>query len=230
MSTSSPSKAVLMTAGLLGVLGALLVGIAEFSLHYTPSHEYHEDYRFFLGTPAWRLTLGHFLAIFSVPLYFIGYWHVSQRLRPAAAWLRNLFFGAGVYAFSIGGVWIGSRVYLALLIQAEQQSTGETQAELARLLQQASYYNEQSVLVLRIAILFISALFVYLVASGKTSYPRWVALLNPIVLVLGSFALYFTLPAIGGYVMSIAMNVAHLIFFGVSTWLCWRTIEAPHTA
>jgi len=225
MSAPSPSKGLLVAAGLLGVLGALLVGVAEFSLHYTPSHEYHEDYRFFLGTPAWRLTLGHFLAIFSVPLYFIGYWHVCERLRPAAAWMRRLFFGAGVYAFSIGGVWIGSRVYLALLIQAEQRSSGAAQVELSRLLAEASFYNEQSVLALRVAILLISGLFVYLVATGKTSYPRWVALFNPIALVLASFALYFTVPALGGYVMPIAMNVAHLFFFGISTWLCWRTME-----
>jgi len=219
---SGPRQRTVVLAGILGILGAALVGAGEFSLHYTPTHEYHDDYHFFLGIPGWRLTLGHFLSILSVPLYFVGYWHVFQCLRPAAGWLRRLFFGIGVYSFAVGGVWIGSRAYLALLIQAQEAHDGATREALVQLLETASFYNEQLILVLRVAILISSGLFVVLTATGRTSYPRWAAFFNPILLVAAAFGLYFTLPAIGGYVMPIAMNVAHVIFFSVSTWLCTR--------
>jgi hypothetical protein len=71
-------------AGWLGALGALLGGQGECALHYSQSgYAGAETYRFFVQIAPWRLTLGHFLSIFSVPLYFAGYWHLYERLRPA---------------------------------------------------------------------------------------------------------------------------------------------------
>ena len=106
------------------------------------------------------------------------------------------------------------------MIQAQEAHEGPTREVLVQLLETASFYNEQLILVLRVAILLVSGLFVVLTATGRTSYPRWAACFNPILLVAAAFGLYFTVPAVGGYVMPIAMNVAHVIFFGVSTLLC----------
>ena len=75
---------------------------------------------------------------------------------------------------------------------------------------------------LRIGVLGLSGIFVWLVASGQTGYPRWFAAFNPILLVLASFLIYFIVPAIGGYLMPIAMNVAHFILFSVSLLLMNR--------
>ena len=82
--TNPASEKAISAAGLLGLLGAVLVGSAEFSLHFTPSLDYGgPEYEFFLGTSAARLNYGHFVAIFAAPLYFVGYWHLFQRLKPA---------------------------------------------------------------------------------------------------------------------------------------------------
>ena len=71
--------------------------------------------------------------------------------------------------------------------------------------------------------LALSAIFVWLVSTGRSSYPRWFAAFNPILLVLVSFLIYFVAPQIGGYLMPIAMNVAHFILFGMS--LCLMSSE-----
>jgi hypothetical protein len=220
--TSNPaSQLAVYGAGLVGILASVLVGTAEFSLHFTPSLNYGgPQYEFFLGTSRERLMFGHFLAIFAGPLYFVGYWHLFQRLKPASEKARLTFLGLGIYSFAVGTVWIGSRVYLAILVQAREAAVNEAAKEqITVLLEQASFYNETILTALRIGVLALSAILVWLIATGRTSYPRWFAVLNPIFLVLVSFLIYFLAPQVGGYLMPIAMNVAHFVIFSVSTCL-----------
>ena len=227
--TNPASRRAVFVAGLAGMLASILVGAAEFSLHFTPSLDYGgPEYEFFLGTSAARLTFGHFVAIFSAPLYFVGYWHVFQRLKPASDKARLLLMGLGIYSLTIGAVWLGSRVYPAILVQAREAAANDAaRDQIATLLSRASFYNETILIGLRIGVLALSGIFVWLVASEKTSYPRWFAALNPILLVLACFLIYFLVPAIGGYLMPIAMNIAHFILFGVSTWLFIRETTTP---
>ncbi len=125
--------------------------------------------------------------------------------------------GFGNYSFAVGAVWIGSRVYPAILIQAREAAANEAaKQQIADLLETASFYNETILIGLRLGVLAVSAIFVWIVATGQSSSPRWFAVFNPILLVIASFLIYFFVPSIGGYLMPIAMNVAHFILFGMS--------------
>jgi len=219
-----PTFAILL-AGMVGALGAFLVGIGELALHFTPSAVYGGDYRFFLDVPRSRLTFGHFLSVHALPLYFFGYWHLFHMLKPAKFWLRAAIFGLGVFALAIGNVWIGSRVYLALIVQAKESAPETVRHTLELLLTDASFYNESLLAVVRIAIALVSIGFFVLVVRGGTSYPRWMAPFNPILLVLMSFLIYFLIPAVGGYIMPAAMNVAHFILFSLSSLICFRSYK-----
>ena len=124
--TNPASRRAVFVAGLAGILASILVGAAEFSLHFTSSLDYGgPEYEFFLSTSSARLTFGHFVAVFSAPLYFVGYWHLFQRLKPASEKVRLLLLGLGIYSFTIGAVWIGSRVYPAILIQAREAAASD---------------------------------------------------------------------------------------------------------
>lgn len=226
--TANPATpSAIWIAGFLGLLASILVGAAEFSLHFTPSLDYSgPEYEFFLTASRGRLAFGHFTAILAAPLYFAGYWHLFQRLRPAPALMRTVVLVAGIYSFAMGQVWIGSRVYLALLIQQREIAANEAAREqIATLLQDAAFFNETILIALRIGILLVSVFFIYLVAAGKTAFPRWMAALNPILLVIGCFVIYAVVPAIGGYLMPIAMNVAHFVLFSASLLLMKRKPE-----
>lgn len=219
--TNSASRQAVFVAGLAGMLAAVLVGSAEFSLHFTPSLNYGGPaYEFFLGTSSARLTYGHFMAIFAAPMYFAGYWHLFQRMKPASAKARLAMMLLGIYSFAVGTVWIGSRVYPAILIQAREAAANDAaRQQLSTLLDTASFYNETILIGLRIGVLSLSAIFVWIVATGRSCYPKWFAAFNPILLVIACFVVYFIVPSIGGYLMPIAMNVAHFVLFGVSLWL-----------
>ena len=90
-------------AGWAGLLGAILVGIGEFSLQFTPNGGIEDvtNYLYFNDVSAERLSLGHFIAVLSAPLYLLGYWSVSKRLEPAGPLLSRAFFLIGAYALSL---------------------------------------------------------------------------------------------------------------------------------
>jgi len=206
--------------GLIAMIGALIVGIAEFTFQYSPRGGYEgSDYLFFLDVSEWRLTYGHFLGVLVAPIYFIGYWHVGQMMRGAGSKLAMAVFGLGVYSFAIGNVWLGGRVNLALLVQARAEADAEHGVLLTAILEDISAHNEPLINVVRVAVLIISVLLAWGILSGKSAYPKWMVAFLPIVLLVLIFVSYAVLPLIGVYLLPAAMNVAHFIFFGLSTWI-----------
>jgi len=78
-------------------------------------------------------------------------------------------------------VWIGSRVYPAILIQALEAATNEpARAQIVELLARASFYNQSILVGLRLGVLGLSGVLIWIVATGRSRYPRWFAMLNPI--------------------------------------------------
>jgi hypothetical protein len=75
----------------------------------------------------------------------------------------------------------------------------------------------------RIAVLIFSGIFVWLILTGRSAYPRWMAILNPILLILASFVVFVVAPGVGKYLMPIALNIAFFIVFSVSTLIVIRS-------
>lgn len=217
-SDASKQYNLMFWTGVIATIGALVVGIGEFTFQYSPRGGYEgSDYLFFLDVSQSRLTFGHFLGVLAAPVYFIGYWHISEMLRPAGNKLAMAVLGLGVYAFAIGNVWLGGRVNLALVVQARDQVGGDQAQLLSSILEGISAHNEPLINVVRVLVLVISLLMAWGIFSGKSHYPRWVLAVLPIVLLIIIFVSYAVLPAIGVYLLPAAMNLAHLIFFAAST-------------
>ena len=72
--------------------------------------------------------------------------------------------------------------------------------------------------VTRIAILLVSIIYIWLSATGRSDYPRWMAIFNPILLLLLSFAIWMLAPSLGKYMMPIALNIAFFVFFSLSLY------------
>ena len=81
---------------------------------------------------------------------------------------------------------------------------------------------ENLLTIVRIAVLLLSVIFIWLTLTGRSNYPRWVSVLNPIVLILVSFLIFLLAPVIGKYLMPIALNVAFFVLFSVSTLIALR--------
>ncbi len=225
---SEHRKKILVRTGLVAAAGALIVGIGEFTFQFSPRGGYEEsDYLFFLDVSSFRLTFGHFLGVLFAPLYLVGYWHIAQMLRPAGRWISAAVMVLGGYAFIIGNVWLGGRVNLALIVQAREGSTGETVSLLNDLLANVSAHNEPLINIVRVLVLIVSIALVWGILTGRSHYPRGMIAVTPIVLLVAIFATYVAAPGVGVYLLPAAMNVAHLVFFALSTWAATKITTSP---
>lgn len=201
----------LKLTALVGLIGAILVGTGEFLLHFDAAARYSEGGYAFMGDISEsRLTAGHFFAVVGIPLYFIGAWHIYQMLRPANNKLAFLAFLITSYGFMMGGVWMGSRASIGSLVHHLEL------IENTRLISLYELRYETLLQVIRVTTLALSAIYVYLVLTGKSRFPKWMALVNPFALILLSFLVFALWKDVGKYLMPIALNVAFAAFFSFS--------------
>lgn len=199
--------------GWAGLFAAIFVGAGEFLLQFTPNGGIEDvhSYLFFNDVSADRLTWGHYIAVLFAPLYVLGYYYLSKQLEPAGRVQSKAFFLIGAYAFIIGAVWIGQRYFIGATVH--EIAAG---ADISGLLSSFSGHNEPFVNVLRVAMLIVSGLWIKLILSGQTAFPKWLALFSPIVLLASFAGLYFAKTTLGLYLFPIAMNATHFIIFALA--------------
>jgi hypothetical protein len=211
MTVDNRSNGLLVSTGVIGLVAATLVGWGEFLLNFDDLARYSEvNYDFMLGTSDDSFSSGHFIGVLAAPLYLVGCWHIYLMLKPAHQKWAMAAFIISAYGFIVGAVWIGSRASIGTL--ANQADT----EQIRMLIELYQFRYETLLTVIRITTLILSLVIAGLVLTGKSHYPRWVIIFNPIVLLLASFILFVLFPAIGKYPLPIALNVAFFIFFLIS--------------
>ncbi len=202
--------------GILGLIGAIGVGVGEFLLHYSPNGIGYDsnNFLFFNQISLHRLTLGHFVAVSFVPFYIAGYYHLYLVFKQNNPKTAMAIFALGVIAFMIGGMWISSRAQLGYLVH----KIAEFPDDIALQSLIAVYKTHSEILVksLRVWIAAISIFFIIPILKGRTFYPKWMAIFNPLFILLAVLVIYTVAPSIGYYIGPIAMNVVHFIVFGLS--------------
>ena len=204
------SKKTLMITGSIGLAAAILVGIGEFLLHFDTLARYTDTFAFFEGVTRERATVGHFFGVFSAPLYVVGAYHIYLMLRPANEIAARIAGLVMAYGCIVGAVWIGSRSSAVELVAG------------GAILEQLELYElryENLLTVVRLAVLVFSVILIWLCVTGRSLYPRTMAILNPILLIVVSFLIFFTVPSLGKYLMPIALNVAYFVMFSVSLFV-----------
>ena len=202
----------LVLTGVIGLIAAILVGIGEFLLHFDSLARFSADgYVFMLAASDGRQTVGHFFGVLGAPLYVVGCWHIYLMLKPANQTLAFIGFLVSAYGFMIGADWISSRASIGALVHF--QESGGSIDDLVRLYE---LRYESLLTVIRITTVVLSLIFIYLALTGRSHYQKWQALFNPIVLLVMNFVIYAISPAIGKYLMPIALNIAFGIFFTMS--------------
>ena len=199
----------LKLTGIIGLVGAIICGTGEFLLHFDPLARF-SGYDFMADISDARLTAGHFLAVVGVSLYFVGMWHIAQMLKPAGEKLSTLLFLIGSFGFLYGAMWMSSRASIGSLVHYPELIAATNLVDLYQL------RSETLLQVTRVTTLMISGIYVYLVLTGKSRYPKWMAATSPIVLLILNFVIYVIAPSVGKFVMPIALNVGFSAFFLLS--------------
>ena len=209
----------LYLTGLMGLLASVFVGVGEYLLHYDALARFADGgFGFMQGIGEQRTTVGHFFGVFGATLYLIGCFHIYLMLRPASERIAFIAFLISAFGFIVGAVWIGSRASVSALMQLDQTP------EVLSLVELYDVRYETLLTVIRITTLLLSIIFIWLTVTGRSHYPRWMAIFSPIVLILLNFLIYAIAPQIGKHMMPIALNIAFFIFFSLSL-LQVRTIS-----
>ncbi len=206
---------LLMPLGFAGLAASLGVGAGEFLVHYTGGAPHPgTPFGFLLAVPTGRMTVGHFLMVGFLPLYFLGYGHIYLALRPAGRGLAGATLVLAIFALATGGVWVGSRAFLGHLVHLfDGPALRERWPEVERVY---GLLLENLLTALRALMLGVSALFAWGVLSGRSLYPRWMALLSPALTVALIFLVMPAAPRVGALLVPAAMNVAHAALFAAS--------------
>lgn len=203
--------------GILGLFATLITGTGEFLLHYDEQARFTDGLAFFDGISESRTNWGHFLGALGAPLYAVGGFHIFLMLRSANYRWAFILFLIMAYGCAFGGVWMGSRASISAIVNAPQY------LELGNLIALYDLRYESLLNITRIAVLLVSIIYIWLTVSGRSSYPRWMAFFNPIILLLFSFAVWLIIPEVGKYMMPIALNLGFAVFFILSLVLVRKT-------
>ena len=194
---------------IIGLLASVFVGIGEFLLHFLPEGPKGEISMLY-DVPLARASKGHFFAVYAAPFYFAGYYGLMRFFKKSNQTLATVLFILGVLSFAYGSVYVTSRYFAAEVLQ---RSMGTPDFEFYL----ASYekHYQSTVWALRILILSVSIVYGILVAKNNFGMPKWLAIFNPIVLLILIISTLAWAKPIGVYIAPIAMNATHFIFFGI---------------
>ncbi len=194
---------------LIGILASIIVGVGEYLLHYLPTGPGGEI-SMLNDVPLGRASVGHFFVVFGAPLYFAGYYGLKKIFFSTSPLLSRLLLIAGILSFSIGGVWVSSRYFGAEVLQ---RSAGT--ADFDFYLQSYEEHYQVLVWALRVLVAIVSIVYVMLILKNNIGLPKWLAIFNPIILLIIVISSLLWFPALGNHIAPIAMNVTHFIFFGL---------------
>ncbi len=193
----------------IGLLASIITGLGEYLLHFLPGGPAGEI-SMLNDVPLDRASKGHFLALIGAPLYLAAYYGLKELFLSTNKPMANLLYILGTLAFFIGGIWISSRYFAAEVLQRSQGTE-----DYSFFLQSYEEHYQVLVWALRILVAGISILYVILILKNKVGLGKWLAVFNPIVLLVLVISTLVWLKPVGIHIAPIAMNVTHFIFFTI---------------
>jgi len=176
-----------------------------------------------LGSPAppseAALVAGHYLGVLAIPLYALGYWQVAVGLANGGERLARGVVLVGAYAAALGSAVHG---ITGVVLRAEGVAGASPSDPAAIVVRYGTLLIPLWVL-LAGAMLLATALYVRAIRSRQTDFPGWMALCNPVSLVV--LLVVLSLPSVWlrAFLVPAAPNVAHVVFFALTTAATWRT-------
>lgn len=226
---------VLPAAGIVAFIGALLYAIGDTLLlaskvnldeypNLKPFAKLLSDAEKMAVLPHTRMIWGALLGVFGTPLVMVGYWQIYESTREANAWLALATLGLFGSASAIGAFVHGTFYYLGEYVQALNQVDEKSQTVIANMIE-----RHKKVLIITYApvMLFIviaSILFSFLVYSGRTAFPTWMALINPVTLTLAWLLVKKIVPEfLRERTEGAGFNIAFMAFFACTTIVLWNS-------
>jgi hypothetical protein len=170
-----------------------------------------------------RLVWGGLLGVCMTPFVMTGAWVLYHALAPAGDWLSVPVALLWLAAYPVGAFIHGSFIYFGGCVQAWNAAEGAFKAQLEDLVYRMSRVLIFSYLLFFALALATSAWYVVAVLQGTTALPRWMAVVNPVLMtvVYMLLARYVVPLRIMKYVQGAGFNIVYIVFFSLLLGFVW---------
>ncbi|MBH1940185.1 hypothetical protein I5677_04655 [Mobilitalea sibirica] len=204
--------------GLIGILGMLITIISDFILLAKPT----DAYTFFkMGTEtmadisSWRITVGTFLGVIVLPIQILGLIPLYYALKPAGKVQSRIVFFISAHALMMGVGFHTAYAYMGSGWRLYHNVVTDKDLVLD-LMHRYDFYWRIIIIIMMSELIVSSILYVIILLKGKSMFPKWMALLNPVFIMALVLPLIAVLPApVGGYVAPAVLNISTLVFVSI---------------
>jgi hypothetical protein len=157
------------------------------------------------------------------PLVMTGAWVLYNALAPAGPWLSTPVALMWLGAYPIGAFIHGSFIYLGGCVQAWNVAEGACKAQLEDTVSRMMRVLITSYLIFFSLAIATSIWYVIAVIQGTTALPRWMALMNPLLMTIVYMILARkVIPLrVMKYVQGAGFNIVYILFFGLLLAFVW---------
>lgn len=173
------------------------------------------------GKARWTYVLGNYLGVYFIPLHILGFFLAFQALKPASPKWARVFLALALYLTPIGVGLHGTLAFVGDIMQSRDAS----------LIYGIRDYWQPWAYSVAIGYVIVSALILTLILSGRSLYPRWVALVSPLGIAALTSIVIAILPdsatGMKAFLSLTGLNLPLMIFFPITTWVLVRHGELP---
>jgi hypothetical protein len=211
--------------GMVGIIAVLITMISDLILLGRPD----SGLSFFLyptesmvGIPDWRITVGTFLGVIMLPFQIFGIVPACLGLKPCGKAVQITAGIAGGHGLIMGAAFHTTYAFMADGWKL-YHSAGSEAFMVTSLIRNFEYYWKLILVIMTFDLMLFSVIYVFYVLSGKSAYPRWMAVFNPAVIMAVIFPIMLLIPApVGGFAAPVVLNLSTLVFFSVSTAVIYK--------
>jgi hypothetical protein len=166
-----------------------------------------------LGSPGrGTLVLGQILGVTTIPLYTLGYAVAAQGLTSRM--MASLVLVGGAIAACVGGAAHG----ITGAVVGSGLDAGSLGADPFAVMEPLAPYIVPVFFVVGLAGIAASGGFVFAVSTGRSNYPRWVALTSPFPVAVALSILVQPFRYGEAFLIPMSANLSQIPFFAVLLW------------
>ena len=226
-----PSRRLTAVLTALAAIGCVGTWVSDNLLLGAPisGAEYYRMYPTTMAQVSFeRLLWGNTLGLVTLSLELCGLWLLHQALRRSddrLSWVLFLTLGFSVIAgiaFHVASAFLGTGYQVH-----EQLNTEVT----SQMVYQLETYRATLFRFAQIAVGLGAVFFAAHVLIRPTPFPKWMVIVNPIVLIILVRFVAALIPApLGGYIAPGYFNIAMLLFFVANFIVIWRSSTSPEAS
>lgn len=202
--------------GVIGIIAVIITIISDFILIGRPNSAM--DFlklgtESMAGLSQWRITVGTFLGVIVIPFQIAGLGMVYYALKPAGKFKSLTVVISTAHALMLA---VGFHIAYAYIASGWRlyYETGASNLIVRDMMKMFDNYWLITLIIIGVEATVSSFLYIIIIIRYETLYPKWMAFLNPVGILICVFLMMLVLPyPIGGFIAPAFLNISTLTFF-----------------